>query len=59
MPISNAEAYQLKQQGRSVIVVCAECGEQVWTANAMYLEMADEWYCEDCDEDLMEEVTTP
>lgn len=56
MPISNRQAYALKQRGRSVIVECAECGERVWTADASYLHGADEWYCDECDDELVEDI---
>lgn len=56
MPISNREAFELKRKGRSVIVTCAECGEQVWTADAEYLMGSDEWFCSDCNDGLVEDV---
>lgn len=59
MPVSNREAYALKQRGRSIPVECAECGDLVWTHDAMYLEIEDEWYCESCNEDVMDEVMDP
>lgn len=56
MPISNADAYRLLQQGRSVIVECADCGEKIWTRDGHYLAGADEWTCDDCEDERVEDV---
>lgn len=56
MPISNREAYELKQTGRSVIVECADCGRTIWTADGTYVIGTDKWYCEDCQDELVDEV---
>lgn len=56
MPISNREAFLQDRAGLSVVVVCAECGERVWTADSMYLEGADEWFCGDCNDGLLKDA---
>lgn len=56
MPISNRKAYELLHMDRVVIVTCAECGESTWTSDAEYLHGTDEWYCPDCNDDLVEDV---
>jgi predicted RNA-binding Zn-ribbon protein involved in translation (DUF1610 family) len=48
MVTDNEEAYRLEKSGRSVIVVCADCGEQVWSDKACYRPDEDEWVCPDC-----------
>lgn len=54
--MSNARAAELERHGKSVIVICGDCGEQVWTDGATYISGKDEWYCADCDEDLLDEM---
>lgn len=48
MPVTDREAYDMKRNGHSVIVVCAGCEERVWTSEAVYDEGNDEWECREC-----------
>lgn len=56
MPISNFDAFRLLKQGRSVIVECGRCGDSIWTRDSNYYHGEDEWYCDECDDELTEAV---
>lgn len=56
MPLTNREAFDLKRNGKSVIVICNGCDKQVWTGDSIYVEGEDEWYCESCNDDLVDEI---
>lgn len=56
MPVSNREAYDLKRQGTAVIVICESCGEKVWTNSATYVEGTDEWTCDECHQDFVDQA---
>jgi len=53
MPVTNREAFELKRVGKYVIVICVECGQQVWTDDSVYVEGQDEWYCSACNGKLL------
>lgn len=56
MALSNREAYEAKRRGKSVPVVCNECGDKVWTAHAQYTAGRDVWECDNCVASLVEET---
>ncbi|MFB6201080.1 MAG: hypothetical protein ABEI98_03625 [Halorhabdus sp.] len=56
MPLDPHEAWLAHEQGKTVIVICEECGDEVWTTDAMYLWGEEAWYCTDCNDDLVDEV---
>ena len=50
MPAANWKAYELKNRGICIPVVCADCKRTVWSRNAFYIIGIDEWYCNKCND---------
>lgn len=52
-PIKDFEAYDAKLQSQKV-PICALCGERIFYDYAYHIRFLNEWWCEDCVENLRE-----